>query len=552
MFVRGKRVTENLSVFVNGKEDAFLAGRWYEHAEQFFPAAISELFFFDGERIESLADPQKSATILRHALHSLFGLGLVDRLEEDLVVLIRRKNTEAAKLASASLATELEAKTLELKRRVADLTQECAGLKARLERAEAELVAARDRYAKLGGDLLESRDGLQNRRDGFVAKIAHVESELRDIGADALPLALIRGLLARVHEHAAQEQGTEQARRIQTVIAERDLNLLEMLRSAHESEELVAAVESYLEADRRSREATAERGTYLHLTERALVRLGDLLESELDEAAATAAELSSRREQLSSELGDIERQLTAVPDADAVESAFTALHAAEARLNERRACLSAANATLEAVQASLDRERSALARLADDYIRQQLGADSDQRVIIHGERVRQTLERFRRAVSEQQLDTIASRVLDAFDRLTHKESLVKAIAIDAADYEVSLTAGDGEPVYPDRLSAGERQLLAIALLWGLAVVSERALPVVVDTPLGRLDREHREKLVDLYFPEASHQVVLLSTDQELHSDLYERLEDHVGNAYYLDFDQSTGATTVREGYFVEA
>ena len=65
------------------------------------------------------------------------------------------------------------------------------------------------------------------------------------------------------------------------------------------------------------------------------------------------------------------------------------------------------------------------------------------------------------------------------------------------------------------MSAGEKQLLAISLLWGLARVSEKHLPVAIDTPLARLDSSHRQNLIERYFPTASHQVILLSTDTEI-------------------------------------
>jgi len=52
-------------------------------------------------------------------------------------------------------------------------------------------------------------------------------------------------------------------------------------------------------------------------------------------------------------------------------------------------------------------------------------------------------------------------------------------------------------------------------LWGLARASARPLPAVIDTPMARLDAAHRQHLVERYFPNASHQVIVLSTDTEV-------------------------------------
>ena len=93
--------------------------------------------------------------------------------------------------------------------------------------------------------------------------------------------------------------------------------------------------------------------------------------------------------------------------------------------------------------------------------------------------------------------------------------LVHRIAIDTHSFSLSLYDLQGKLVPKHRLSAGEKQLLGIAFLWGLARISGHRLPIAIDTPLGRLDSSHRNNLVERYFPSASHQVILLSTDTEI-------------------------------------
>ena len=73
--------------------------------------------------------------------------------------------------------------------------------------------------------------------------------------------------------------------------------------------------------------------------------------------------------------------------------------------------------------------------------------------------------------------------------------------------------------------------------------------MIIDTPLGRLDSDHRHRLVKYYFPYASHQVVVLSTDTELDKHNYEILSPHVSHAYHLVYDQLNGNTNVEKRYF---
>ena len=102
---------------------------------------------------------------------------------------------------------------------------------------------------------------------------------------------------------------------------------------------------------------------------------------------------------------------------------------------------------------------------------------------------------------------------------------------------------------PSRLSAGERQLLAIAVLWGLAEASGKEIPTVIDTPLGRLDGKHRNKLINNYFPNASQQVILLSTDEEINGEYYKQLSPSICREYHLQYNEQQQSSAFTEGYF---
>ena len=159
------------------------------------------------------------------------------------------------------------------------------------------------------------------------------------------------------------------------------------------------------------------------------------------------------------------------------------------------------------------------------------------------------MEQFRSAVAERHIHRIEQFVLDSLRQLFHKDSLVGSLKIHPERFSLELKGKGGQAISPDRLSAGERQLLAVALLWGLGRASGRPLPAVIDTPLSRLDAEHRAYLVERYFPNASHQVVLLSTDEEIGERYYEKLRPWISHTYRLVFDDKRQATSIQPGYF---
>ena len=110
---------------------------------------------------------------------------------------------------------------------------------------------------------------------------------------------------------------------------------------------------------------------------------------------------------------------------------------------------------------------------------------------------------------------------------------------------------NGNEVSKESLSAGEKQLMIIAILWALALCSKKKLPVIIDTPLSRLDSQHRTSIISTYFPNASDQTIILSTDTEIDQNYYEMMKNSVGDEFTLVYSEETKSTSIKKGYFQE-
>lgn len=106
-----------------------------------------------------------------------------------------------------------------------------------------------------------------------------------------------------------------------------------------------------------------------------------------------------------------------------------------------------------------------------------------------------------------------------------------------------------EPVGMASMSSGMKQLIATALLWALKDVSGRSVPVVIDTPLARIDREHQINLLTRYYPNAGDQVIILPTDSELDHEKYQILKPHVYCEYRLVNTSGENTNPSREPLF---
>lgn len=133
--------------------------------------------------------------------------------------------------------------------------------------------------------------------------------------------------------------------------------------------------------------------------------------------------------------------------------------------------------------------------------------------------------------------------------LRKPEDPIASVEIDPETWQVVLKDDRGRRLEKRVFSAGMKEMYALSLLWALSKASGRELPILIDTPVGRLDKTNRRTLFEKYLPYAGHQVIVLSTDTEVDVQWAKRLEPHVARQYRLDYDRSTDSTVIRAGYF---
>lgn len=531
---------EDLDVFVEGGYDEELSESWDETIEQVAPLAIARLFFFDGEKIEALADLDAAASSLRTALGALLGLDVIDQVRTDLVVLQRRVLREEKAITPAALEaceTALAAAQGlgdDARRRVEDLEQQVADVTI----VDGQLLEA---LRAKGGHLVGDREALEADVAALHASEADAWETLREVARDpAAPLLLVAPLLAALADSAAtQERHTVHAE-VQMLLQDRDAWLVDEL---HRLGVTGHDVEQLLEADRARRVGAAPApAPFAPLTSAAAVR--DLVGERAPTLRGAALEAIGRVDDAVARSDDAERRLSRIPSPESVRPELEAvresrerLEALQAELAAQRQLLAAAEGQLGRARGRRDAELARIATLEDDR-------DHDRRLVRHAERAKTTLGLLRRRVTERHVGRIAALALECLDQLLHKERLIESLQIDPESFEVTLRGRGGGVLRPDALSAGERQITALSLLWAMARAAGRALPVVIDTPLGRLDSHHRRLVVERYLPSASHQVIVLSTDTEIEDDiLYPLLRPCVAEEHRLVIDED-GCTTI--------
>jgi DNA sulfur modification protein DndD len=161
------------------------------------------------------------------------------------------------------------------------------------------------------------------------------------------------------------------------------------------------------------------------------------------------------------------------------------------------------------------------------------GANVARNKLSCGQSLREALSLYRHLLKQRRRGDIEGAINQRFRELMTSHALIAKIQVEE-DFSLRYLDAAQQPVGMGNLSAGMKQLVAQALLWGLKDVSRKEAAVVVDTPLARIDREHQMNLLRRYYPQAGRQVIILPTDAEIDREKYQMLQPHIYREYRLD------------------
>ena len=536
----GREVHESLSLTEDGETRRSLSTDACQgFLNELIPIGVSELFFFDGEKIAELAEDD-SGEALGEAIHRLLGLDLVERLRNDLRVYMLRRE---AKTAGKDAAAELEKLQQEYEKLRGQLTEDRAELERARERLDV-LVADRDRLeirlTERGGDWGASREAQRAKAKELAESLWQDERDLREELAGAYPLSLATEALTEAIDIAAKELVS---------LTQSEANLL-LTGFASDLKEILddsakVTVDELLVNRLRPEIASP---TTFDLSHRSVGRMEYTVKHAIPEAAARVERVVNRIVGTKEELDGVTLRIEQAPDEAALATDFAKL----ASLNEK---IMAAGAEVAV------RQREVKSRYADAIgiarsLREKHKALSErqelERPLEYANGARALLKDFGQINAERKIGQLEEEFALAFRRLARKDDMVTRADIDPRRFTVKLLDGDGFEIHKSQLSAGESQIYAIAMLEALARTSGRRLPVVIDTPLGRLDSYHRANLVREYFPRVSHQVILLSTDTEVDESFYRELSPNISHAFEICYDDKERMAKLRQGYFWRA
>lgn len=535
---------EEMTVFEGGSKNPHFSQTWEDFIGSILPVELVQLFLFDGEKIEALANPERLPDLLKRATEVFLGIGGIESLGNDLKALERRaalknKNTSAEFETARANLHDWEVQAKELEDKIQTLTQEQAAAQNVTDQAQAALDKYTAEAQRSGIAAYEQAAAIRNAVVANKERAESAHASLTEAISDpVLPIAWLTKLWPQYCDIWEQDQHARHAKLLTKEFKKRDQRIITTLATLI-SKTTAEAVRKAL-ADDLHTYNTARRITGAALQDAPPKDI----ERHLHGSKARLQRELANLQETQSVLDRAEQHIGQIP---AEEQISGILHA----LQERTKVASSAEARLADITWQIEEAQNHLAhvRMRLNAAQERLGTEFRDRSLESksleaSARARRTLNIFKERLLASKAQWLSEVITTEFRNLLHKRNLIATVFVDPVTYKVSIENGKHQELPMDRLSAGERQLLAISVLSALIKERKGRFPVVVDTPLARLDQQHRSALIKRFFATVSHQVVVLSTDQEVEGMAYETLKPFTNAEYTLDFDDATGHTTI--------
>ena len=540
---KGQRVKEKIWVQKNGENNAFLTENWPMFVENILPSALSSFFFFDGEKIAELAVEDTSAKI-KESIKSMLGISVLDLLESDLGKIISRISKKADNNQNLAKLEELREKKNVAINNLQNLDDKIQALSEAIIGQRNELEKKNVEYSIYGGDVVEQRHDLLKQRSDTMASLSIVQDALFDIAAGELPLVLVKSLLRDIQEQGEKEQNKK--------ISAMALHKVEKIYALYskKSEKVSEETKAFIAFIQAEIGDTDNQEIY-GLADLTLYQLKTLNEIKIYQAKSKAVDLITRRDKFQKMIDEIDNYLSVDIDEETLNKTFKDIKALEKAILSNEVeidNLYKERATLHGVAMTADSE---FRKMAESVLSSLETVDDDYRTVKYAHIATEIIVKYRIRLQENKTGILAKTMTECYKKLANKKNMIDRIEMDAETLDFHYLNKDNEEVDKQSLSAGEKQLMVISLLWALAICSKKKLPVIIDTPLSRLDSSHRTALITTYFPNASDQTIILSTDTEITKEYYDLMKNSLGDEFTLEYSDENKQTSIKHGYFFQ-
>jgi len=543
----GEKIKENFYVYVNDILDEIITKDWDNFIEQILPAKVAQLFFFDGEKIEQLADLDQSKEVLRKAIDSLLGLEIVTRLNLDLEEFAKKSAVLSKDDKDLKIINELEDQFNLINNEIKKLEEKKIKLEDDSTKIKFEISALDLELERSGLSFFDKKKEIELTLENKNKENEDLKSNLLNIAALEGPLLLVKKELKEIEEKLLNNINQNN----KDLVSEEKNNLIKDIKLFTEKDckdsNFKEKLFNFLVSKQiKSTFAEQDFSKINGLSLENLIEIQNKILPDLDKKN------NFNLSQLKKNILDIEKleiEFKKIPAEDKIKPIINKQESLKIEVIQILGAIKQINEQIEQKNSEKRPKEFQLKKLYQIQSDKKTVLLDSERFVVFSEKTQIIMDQFKKRVLEHHIFKLENFIKECFNFLIRKEEFLEKVKIDINDFALLLYDKKDRNIETSALSAGERQLLAVAILWALAKASNKLSPTIIDTPLGRLDSKHRLNLVEKYFPNASHQVILLSTDEEINKNYLNIMKESISKSYLINFDPKINGSVVEKGYF---
>lgn len=520
--------------------------------DRMVPYHVAPFFIFDGEEIKDIIIRQNSNE-MKEAIQKLSGLEAYKALRTDLTDALSSLSTKISSINSNKSVevnhSRIKSELKEIEKQLNDYREKLDKEKKKKEKLDQQIQALKkDRELKMRNN--------SSSREVYIKKISASETKLQGLEnsfINEFTQSAVDILLKDQYLLLQQELKKEEKHRQQMLIKNAKLapyqNFISKLLNALVEPPLTTLQKETLQ---NKGEKIWSELNQLNTTFEETQLLHDLNNEQhqklLNLPIKTSQSLTNLYNQIEREksaLLEYESQIRSAPDSVDLEEENTKIDNLTKSLGEAELRLKTATRKIN----TLNEEKT---RLNKKIIHTEKKEDDNNHYQEQYEKIAliiRMLDEYITELTKLKANFIYNQFEVMLNLLFRKQDEFGKIEFDINTYTIRLYNDKNQEISITDRSAGEMQIISSALIWALTKSSRYSLPMIIDTPLGRLDSYHRSYLIKHYYKELSEQVIILSTDTEITDDYVKQIEDNTYKQFTLDYDQNRKYTLIKPGFF---
>lgn len=539
----------------NGESIPYVTEENYDEFidSELIPLGISQFFLFDGENIQDFVRDEDKA--FADSLEEALGLTLHKQLEDDL------KKTKRQILVDYNKDKEVNSQIKMVEAEIENLKNQADDARLQINEFEEELDKISERIADIDRETqriskvhADDYESYETQKASLHREKGQLEAEIGNTIAE-IPFALMARECVTLGNQLARERSLQDFIGAQQALEPKVALIAERLFSGEPAFPPLSTFQIGYYVDKLKkilREVLEEMPDELRgvdLIHKLSSAEGAYVDSRIEsvwQSVANLTRLAEKFNEIDPQLQRILRSEIRTNDPDVQR-----LYLEKGTLDERKRSIGKeiTDVLMPKIKVSEDAISSKIRQLSE--LEKKIERTSlMKRQADYCDSMIDALQEFSKRFRAERVAKLEELILQMLQKIARKKDFVSRVNI-APNENFSVQLFDGHNFLLDKtkISKGEKELVAISLIWALSKLANRELPLVIDTPLARLDSEHRQHIVENYYPFAGEQVILLSTDTELVGELFESVRPHVSKTFLIQKESVSESTKVVSGYF---